>query len=98
MQTKYPILLVHGIIFKESKIFKSFGKIGKRLKAQGYHVYVSTQDGFGTIENNAVQLKKQIEDILQKENTEKINLIAHSKGGLDCKYLIERFDMESKVA
>lgn len=98
MQTKYPILLVHGIIFKESRIFKSFGKIGKQLKSQGYRVYVSTQDGFGTIESNAVQLKAQIEDILHNENAEKINLIAHSKGGLDCKYLIKQLDMEDKVA
>ena len=98
MQTRYPILLVHGIIFKESKLFKSFGKIGKRLKSQGYCVYVSTQDGFGTIENNAVQLKEQIKKILNKEGAEKINLIAHSKGGLDCKYLIKQLDMEDKVA
>ena len=98
MQTKYPILLVHGIIFKESRIFKCFGKIGKKLKEQGYRVYISRQDGFGTIENNAVQLKAQIEDILAKENAKKINLITHSKGGLDCKYLIKQLNMEDKVA
>lgn len=98
MQTKYPILLVHGIVLKESKFFKAFGKIGKQLKAQGYCVYISRQDGFGTIENNAQQLKEQIEEILQKENVEKINLIAHSKGGLDCKYLISELQMENRVA
>lgn len=98
MQTKYPILLVHGIIFKESKIFKSFGKIGEKLKEQGYCVYISKQDGFGTIKNNAEQLKTQIEEILQKEDTDKINLIAHSKGGLDCKYLIKELQMQDSVA
>lgn len=98
MQTKYPILLVHGIVLKESRFFKAFGKIGKRLKAQGYCVYVATHDGFGTIANNAVQLKSQIEEILRKENSEKINLIAHSKGGLDCKYLIRELGMEGKIS
>ncbi|MDE7168266.1 MAG: hypothetical protein K2O28_05390 [Clostridia bacterium] len=98
MPTKYPILLVHGIVLKESKIFKAFGKIDKKLKAEGYCVYVSNQDGFGTIENNAEQLKIQIEDILKKENSAKINLIAHSKGGLDCKYLISELHMQDKVA
>ena len=98
MKTKYPILLVHGIIFKESKIFNAFGKIGKKLQAQGYCVHVGRHDGFGTIENNAKQLKGQIEDILKRENTEKINLIAHSKGGLDCKYLIRELAMQDKIA
>lgn len=98
MQTKYPIMLVHGIILKDSRIFKSFGKIGDKLKAQGYCVYIGNHDGFGTIENNAAQLKVQIEDFLKKENAEKVNLIAHSKGGLDCKYLIRELNMEDKVA
>ena len=89
---------MHGIVFKDSRIFKAFGKIGKKLKAQGYCVYSSRQDGFGTIENNAAQLKAQIEEILIKEGAQKVNLIAHSKGGLDCKYLIKELGMEDKVA
>ncbi len=98
MPTKYPILLVHGIVLKESRIFRAFGGIGKQLSAHGYRVYTSKQDGFGTIENNAEQLKTQIEDILKTENAEKINLIAHSKGGLDCKYLIKDLQYEDKIA
>ncbi len=98
MQTKYPILLVHGIILKDSRIFRSFGKISKRLRDEGYTVYVGRHDGFGTIENNASQLKIQIEEILKQENTDKINIIAHSKGGLDSKYLICELGMQDKVA
>lgn len=96
--TKYLILLVHGIALKEGKIFKAFGKIDRKLKAEGYCIYVSRQDGFGTIENNAAQLKTQIDEILKQENAEKINLIVHSKGRLDCKYLIHSLNMEDKVA
>lgn len=97
-QTKYPIMLVHGIALKEGRIFHAFGKIGKKLKAQGYNIHIGRHDGFGTIENNAAQLKAQIEEILVKENAEKVNLIAHSKGGLDCKYLIRELNMEDKIA
>lgn len=96
--TKYPVILVHGIALKDSKVFRSFGKIDKKLKEQGYCVYVSRQDGFGTTANNAQQLKAEIERILQTENAEKVNLIAHSKGGLDCKYLISELCMEDKIA
>lgn len=98
MPTRYPILLVHGIVLRESRFFHAFGKIEKRLKAQGYCIHVGKHDGFGTIENNAAQLKVQIEEILARENVEKVNLIAHSKGGLDCKYLIGELHMEDKIA
>lgn len=98
MKTKYPILLVHGLAIKDVKFLRSFGKIDRILRIQGYRVYVGKHDGFGTIENNAAQIKEEILTVLQREGAEKINLIAHSKGGLDCKYLIEKLGMEDRVA
>lgn len=98
MKTKYPIILAHGIILKDFKYFKAFGRIEKILKAEGCSVYTSKTDGFGTIESNAAQLKTQILRILADESAEKVNIIAHSKGGLDAKYMIESLDMEDKVA
>ena len=98
MQTKYPIVLVHGIALKEWKLFKSFGRIGKTLREAGYKVYAANTDGFGSIENNAGQLKIQIQQILQKECIDKVNIIAHSKGGLDSKYMINELGMAGSVA
>ncbi len=98
MKTKYPVVLAHGIILKDFKFFRAFGKIEKILKAEGCRVYTSKTDGFGTIENNAEQLKADVLDILSSENAEKVNIIAHSKGGLDAKYMIERLGMQDKVA
>ena len=98
MASKYPIILAHGIVVKDFKYFKAFGKIEKVLKDAGYVVYTSCTDGFGAIESNAHQLKVQIQDILAKHNVDKVNIIAHSKGGLDSRYMIERLDMEDKVA
>lgn len=98
MKTKYPIILVHGIVVKDFKKFKAFGKIEKILKDEGFIVYTAPTDGFGTIENNAEQLKKFINEIKEKEHVEKVNLLAHSKGGLDSKYMIKELDMEDSVA
>ena len=98
MTTKYPIILVHGIVLKDVLFVKSFGKIDKKLKEQGYTVYKSRIDGFGTIETNAQALKDEIIKILAIENCDKINIIAHSKGGLDAKYMIKSLDMEDGVA
>ena len=98
MKTKYPIILVHGIVIKDWKFIKCFGNIKKTLNQVGFDVETSKTDGFGTIENNAMQLKKQIEEMLTKYNTDKVNIIAHSKGGLDSKYVIKELCMEEHVA
>ncbi len=98
MKSKYPIVLVHGLAVKDFKIFRAFGKIEKTLQEEGYRVYTAEIDGFGTVENNAAQLKSYIEGILGTEKVEKVNLIAHSKGGLDAKYMVQHLDMEDKVA
>ena len=98
MSSKYPIILVHGIAAKQLRILNAFGKIGEELEKEGYTVYISDNDGFGSIENNAEQLKKFIEKVLKDTGAEKVNIIAHSKGGLDSKYMITKLGMEDKVA
>ena len=98
MQTKYPIILAHGVALREWRIFKSFGRIEKTLREAGYAVYAANTDGFGSIENNAAQLKTQIEEILRSESTDKVNIIAHSKGGLDSLYMIQELGMAGAVA
>ena len=98
MKTKYPIILVHGIALKDFKFLKSFGEIDRILRIQGYSVYKAKIDGFGSILNNAMQLKEEIIKILEAEGVDKVNIIAHSKGGLDSKYMIKNLGMEDSVA
>ena len=98
MSSKYPIILVHGIAAKQLRILNAFGQIGEELKKEGYTVYISDNDGFGSVENNAEQLKRFIEKVLKDTGAEKVNIIAHSKGGLDSKYMITKLGMEDKVA
>lgn len=85
-------------MLKDFGRFKAFGRIERLLREEGYCVFTSDADGFGTIENNAAQLRDQIERILAETGAEKVNLIAHSKGGLDSRYMIEYLDMKSRVA
>ncbi len=96
--TKYPIVLVHGLAAKQTKRIKAFGKIEKVLDDAGYIVYVADIDAVGSIENNAAQLKNYINKVCEIEGSERVNLIAHSKGGLDSKHMIVYLDMEDKVA
>lgn len=96
--TKYPIILVHGVALRESKAFHAFGRIEKMLTDEGYTVYTAGTDAFGTVESNAEQLKNFILTVLSDTECEKVNVIAHSKGGLDTKYMLSNLDMAKKVA
>ena len=98
MACKYPVILVHGIAAKQLRLLNAFGKIGDKLTEAGNSVYIADIDGFGTIENNAQQLKEQILCILSETGAQKVNIIAHSKGGLDSKYMITDLEMQSCVA
>ena len=96
--TKYPVVLVHGMMAKDFPFWHAFRGISDFLEKQNVTVYVTNQDGIGAITTNAQQLKAEILDILQKENCEKVNIIAHSKGGVDSRYMISCLDMAEHVA
>lgn len=98
MKTRYPIVLVHGLAMRDTFFMKSWGSIDRILQIQGYAVYKSQVDGFGTVETNAVQLKEEILIILRETGAGKVNIIAHSKGGLDAKHMIQHLDMAPYVA
>ena len=74
------------------------GKNTKRLVRNGAVVYYGHQEAWGTIENNAEIIQKKINEILEENHCGKVNIIAHSKGGLDARYLISGLHMEDKVA
>ena len=96
---KYPIVLVHGIFAHDRKsIFSFWGKIPEVLESMGIPVFLGNTDAWGDCESNALILKNTIEDILLETNSEKVNIIAHSKGGIDSRYLIWKHDFGDKVA
>jgi triacylglycerol lipase len=97
---KYPILLVHGAGFRDKTLgfINYWGRIPKLFSKSGVRVYYGGTDAWGSIEKNAETLKDKINDILQKEETEKINIIAHSRGGLEIRYLISTMNMDYAVA
>ena len=98
MDTRYPIILVHGLAVRDCVFMKPFGQIERILKIQGYKVSRSKIEAFAPIEHNADVLKKEILKILEEHGVDKVNIIAHSKGGLDAKYMIEKLDMAEHVA
>lgn len=98
-QTQYPIVLLHGVGYRDDMLlFNAWGRIPKILEAAGARVFPGGLDAWNTHENSAIALKPQIEAILTHTDSAKVNIIAHSKGGLEARYLISKLDMADKVA
>lgn len=96
--TKYPVLLVHGVFFRDSKYFNYWGRIPKELEANGAKVFYGNHSSAASIADSAAELKARIMDILNETGAEKLNIIAHSKGGLDCRYAIAKLGIGACVA
>ena len=93
---RYPLLLIHGIGYEDSDR-TYWGRIPDTLRNAGYRVYYGGQDAYGSIPDNAAQLKERIDRICRFERCEKVNLLAHSKGGLEARYLISCLDEEKRA-
>lgn len=96
-KTNYPILLVHGIFWRDWQLFNYWGRIPKELIRNGATVYYGHQQSSAQMEVTADELKEQILQIIEREKCEKVNIIAHSKGGLDARYMISCLKMEDYV-
>lgn len=93
---RYPVLLVHGAGFRDLKRPLYWGRIPKALEAQGVSVYYGLQDGWGSVETNAEALAARIAELAP--TCGKVNIIAHSKGGLDSRLAVSRFGAAPYVA
>lgn len=96
--TKYPILLVHGVFFRDFKYLNYWGRIPKELIENGAQVYYGEHQSAASVEASAAELTERIKKIIQETGCEKVNIIAHSKGGIDCRYAISHTDIAQYVA
>lgn len=97
-KTKYPILLVHGVFFRDYKYFNYWGRIPKELEENGATIYYGNHSSALSVEDSAKELIKRIEEIIKESGCEKVNIIAHSKGGLDARMAIINPKIANSVA
>lgn len=86
--TRYPILLVHGVFFRDFRFFNYWGRIPYALKQNGAVFYYGSQQSAASVASCGQELTERIRAIVQETGCEKVNIIAHSKGGLDSRYAI----------
>ena len=96
--TKYPIMLVHGVFFRDFRLVNYWGRIPGALKKNGAQVYYGKHPSAASVADSAELLKLRVREILIQTKSEKINLIAHSKGGLDLRKALTDPDFVPLVA
>jgi triacylglycerol lipase len=100
----YPIVLAHGVcrfdvLLKDTLNLDNnddpeldnlhyFKGIRTMLKNKGYVVYHSNVAWAAGVEKRADDLKENLLNILKESRAEKINIIAHSMGGLDARHMM----------
>jgi triacylglycerol lipase len=99
IQLKYPIMLCHGyggfsMLVKPSPIHDSC----MRLRSYGIPAFAPNIVPYSTISVRAEQWAERIVQIKQKYGYEKLNVVAHSMGGLDMRAAITHHGMDSSVA
>lgn len=95
---KYPILMVHGMGFRDHKHLNYWGRIPAALEKAGCRIYYGNQDSNASVSTNGSVLADRVKEILAETGAEKVNVIAHSKGGLDIRCAISEHGIGDMVA
>ncbi|MEI3338298.1 MAG: triacylglycerol lipase [Clostridium sp.] len=97
-KTKYPIVMVHGIFFRDWMFINYWGRIPKALITNGAEIFYGKQQSSNAVCKSGEELKENILKIIKDTGCEKVNIIAHSKGGLDSRYAISCLGLDKYVA
>lgn len=97
-KTKYPLLLVHGIFFRDFEKLNYWGRIPDELIKNGATIYYGNHSSSLSVKDSAEELADRIKQIVKETKCKKVNIIAHSKGGLDARFAISNLGMDKYVA
>lgn len=87
-ETKYPIVLVHGLFgFDNIGPVDYWYGIPSALRSDGARVYVTQVAAANSTEVRGEQLLTQVKQILAVTGASKVNLIGHSHGGPTTRYV-----------
>ncbi|MBI3072039.1 MAG: hypothetical protein HYY84_07940 [Deltaproteobacteria bacterium] len=93
--TRFPIVLAHGFGgFRNIGPLDYYYDVPRTLREAGYEIHVSQVNPMNSILHRATELKA----FIQSTTTGKVNIIAHSMGGLDGRAMISRLGMGDRVA
>ena len=80
--------MVHGVFFRDFQYFNYWGRIPTALETNGARIFYGNHQSAASIEDSAHEISERILNIVSETGCDKVNIIAHSKGGLDCRYAL----------
>jgi len=87
-QTRYPIVLIHGMaMFDDLLGISGWYRIPRQLRSGGAEVFVLQVSALNSTELRGEQAARQIETILATTGADKVNLIGHSHGSPTARYV-----------
>ncbi len=109
----YPIILAHGvcrfdILWSDSlKVDNNddpardnlhyFRGVRTMLKDKGFEVYHSRVSWAAQVDKRAGDLKENVVKVLEETGAKKVNIIAHSMGGLDARHMLFNDRNEERI-
>jgi uncharacterized alpha/beta hydrolase family protein len=94
-QTKekpFPVLLIHGYA-EDAAVWKKWEDMLRKDGIQFFTVtFKNSDDKCGSAEQHAKELAKRVQDIKQQSGAQRINIVGHSKGGLDARVFLNATD------
>ena len=89
---------MHGVFFRDFKYFNYWGRIPRELEENGAVIYYGNHQSAASVADSAGELAARIRQITEETGCGKVNVIAHSKGGLDTRFAVSCLGMDRYVA
>ena len=87
-----PVLLVHGFA-EDAAVWKKWEDMLRKDGIQFFTVtFKDSDDKCGSAKQHAIELKNMVQDIKEQSGAQKINIVGHSKGGLDARVFLDNTD------
>lgn len=92
--TRHPVVLLHGFAMNRT----NWLWLGRRLARRGIGpLYGTTYFSPQPVRRSAVQLARFVDEVCAREGCERVDIVAHSLGGVVARYFIEHLDGADKV-
>ncbi len=85
--TRYPIILAHGFNTSTTNFWR-FNDVDVALIEDGHDVVLGSVPPFDTPQVRAEFLARQVDELLERSDADKVNMVCFSMGGIDCRYLV----------
>lgn len=98
--TRYPLFFMHGLAGFDTllSVFDYWNGVEAALAGAGYKTEIQGVSAFDPTPVRAEQWRDHLEEMFLQTGVRKVNLIAHSQGGLDARYYATMLDDDHRVA